>query len=342
MKGLSLDQFGRPLQSLRISVTDRCNLRCQYCMPEADYDWLPRGEILSYEEMATVATAFADAGVRKVRLTGGEPLLRRDLSVFVSMLSELGRFDEIALTTNAILLADQVDSLLSAGLDRITVSLDTLDAGRYQRLTGSDQLAAAMAGIEAAVTAGVKGLKINMVVIRGVNDDELVDMIRFGQRIGAEVRFIEYMDVGGATRWTEDTVVSRQEILESLAGDFCGVVEVSSDPHAPADRFALPDGTTFGVIASTTSPFCGQCDRSRITADGQWYTCLYARSGFDLKTPLRGGMDTAGLTEVIREHWVMRSDRGAEERSTMPHRGTFVSVDELRLDSRLEMHTRGG
>ncbi len=340
--GLTLDEHGRPLGSLRISVTDRCNLRCQYCMPEANYDWIPRSEILSYEELALVAEAFAELGVTKVRLTGGEPLIRRDLPTFVSMLSDMGRFDDIALTTNGVLLADQVSSLTRAGLNRVTVSLDTLNSDRYLRLTGSDQLSAALAGIDAVVEAGVSNLKINMVVIRGVNDDELADMVRFGRQTGAEIRFIEYMDVGGATRWSGDVVVSRQEILGLMETEFGSVVEVSSDKRAPANRFELADGTTFGVIASTTSPFCGQCDRSRITADGQWYTCLYARSGFDLKAPLRRGADMGAMTDLIRARWSGRIDRGAEQRTIDPQRGTFVSVSELRRDPRLEMHARGG
>ncbi len=311
-------------------------------MPEADYDWLPKAEILTYEEMTTLAAAFAKVGVTKLRLTGGEPLLRRDLSTLVAMLSGLGCFEDIALTTNGVLLAEQIDDLLAAGLGRITISLDTLRADRYERMTGSDRLSAALDGIESAVATGAGGLKINMVVVGGMNDDELADMVRFGQRIGAEVRFIEYMDVGGATRWSDDAVVPKKRMLASLATDFGTIAEVSSDPHAPADRFALPDGTTFGVISSTTAPFCGNCDRSRITADGHWYTCLYARSGMDLKTMLRDGVSADELTATIRDRWSRRIDRGAEERLTLGQRGTFVPVSELRLDPRLEMHTRGG
>jgi len=204
-----LDRFQRPLRSLRVSVTDRCNLRCQYCMPEPDYVWLPRESILTYEETATIVDAFTEVGVDRVRITGGEPLLRRDLPVLIQSLAARRRIADLALTTNGILLAAQARALREAGLHRITVSLDTLHRGRFQALTRSEEHAAVLAGIDAAAAAGFASLKLDTVVMRGVNEDELVPLIEYSRTVGAEVRFIEYMDVGGATRWTPQTVVSR-------------------------------------------------------------------------------------------------------------------------------------
>ena len=208
-----LDRFERPLRSLRVSVTDRCNLRCQYCMPEQDYVWLPRESLLTFEELGAIVDAFTPFGVDRVRLTGGEPLLRRDLPVLVESLAARHAITDLALTTNGVLLAPQARALHAAGLHRITVSLDTLHRDRFQALARFDELDAVIAGIDAAAAEGFGSLKIDTVVIRGVNDDELVPMIDYGHRVGAEVRFIEYMDVGGATRWTPGAVVSRLEML---------------------------------------------------------------------------------------------------------------------------------
>ncbi len=265
------DAFGRPLRNLRLSVTDRCNLRCEYCMPEDDYVWLPREDVLHFEEISTLVDVFLSLGVDKIRLTGGEPLLRRDVPSLVRMIATKPGLKDLALTTNGVLLADQVDALKSAGLERITVSLDTLHRDRFRKLTRFDQLEAVHAGIAAARRAFGR-LKIDTVVIRGVNDDELVPLIEYGRSVNGEIRFIEYMDVGGASRWSPDRVVSRQDMLDSLARHY-GAIAPIDDPgsSAPAERFALEDGTTFGIIASTTAPFCSTCDRSRLTADGMWY-----------------------------------------------------------------------
>src|SRR5882672_263392 len=282
-----VDTQGRPLANLRISVTDRCNLRCSYCMPEEEYVWLPREDILTFEETASLVDAFTDVGVSKVRLTGGEPLLRRDLSRLVAMLAAKPAILDLALTTNGIALAEQARELADAGLHRITVSLDTLRPERFEALTRRSGLAQVLSGIEAASQAGFRSLKIDSVVLRGTNDDELVDLVEMGKRFQAEVRFIEYMDVGGATRWSIDQVVTREEILARLEAAYGRCHPVLEDGSAPAERFLLPDGTVFGIIASTTAPFCGSCDRSRITADGMWYRCLYARQGTDLRGALR-------------------------------------------------------
>ena len=337
-----LDRLGRPLTSLRLSVTDRCNLRCQYCMPEQDYVWLPRADILTFEEIDTLVDVFTGVGVDKVRLTGGEPLLRKGLPDLIALLTRKVALADVALTTNGILLADQVEALRAAGLPRITVSLDTLDADRFKALTRFDSLDAVLRGLEQAATAGFDSVKVDTVVIRGVNDDELVALLELGQRLGAEVRFIEYMDVGGATRWTMQDVVSRQEMLRGLTAHFGPILAVDEDSAAPADRFRLPDGTVFGIISSTTEPFCRQCDRSRLTADGVWYRCLYARTGTDLRGPLRSGIGTDGLQELIASAWQARDDRGAEERLATEDRTTLIPVETLLDEPHLEMHTRGG
>jgi cyclic pyranopterin phosphate synthase len=337
-----LDRFHRPLRSLRLSVTDRCNLRCQYCMPEPDYLWLPRESILTFEETATIVDAFTAVGVDRVRITGGEPLLRRDLPVLIESLAARPAIADLALTTNGVLLAGQARALREAGLHRVTVSLDTLDPGRFRALTRSGEHAAVRAGIDAAAAAGFASVKLDTVVIRGVNEDEIVPILEFGRTVGAEVRFIEYMDVGGATRWTPDAVVSRREILDVLRAEYGAVVPLDEVTSAPADRFALADGTVFGIISSTTEPFCADCDRSRLTADGVWLLCLYAAAGTDLRRPLRAGATRDDLIGLISAVWSQRADRGAEERLGMDRQAALIPLRTLKKDAHLEMHTRGG
>jgi cyclic pyranopterin phosphate synthase len=337
-----VDRFARPLRSLRISVTDRCNLRCQYCMPEPEYVWLPRESLLTFEETADIVDAFTPLGVDRVRITGGEPLLRRDLPVLVESLAARGAITDLALTTNGVLLAGQAQALRAAGLHRITVSLDTLQRNRFQSLTRMDDLDAVLAGIDAAASAGFAGLKLDTVVIRGVNDDELLALLEYGRRMGAEVRFIEYMDVGGATRWTREAVVPRREILARVEAHYGAVMPIDEQSSAPAARFLLPDGTSFGIISSTTEPFCASCDRSRLTADGVWLLCLYAATGTDLRRPLRAGATAADLQRLVAAVWSVRADRGAEERLEVDRETTLIPVRTLKRDAHLEMHTRGG
>jgi len=342
MVGMALhDVHGRPLRSLRVSVTDRCNLRCQYCMPEADYTWLPRNDLLTFEEISRLVDVFAPLGIDRVRLTGGEPLLRRNLPELVERLAAKNSLRDLALTTNGVLLAAQAPDLATSGLHRITVSLDTLDPVRFKALTRFDALPAVLRGIEAA-RAAFGRLKIDTVVMRGVNDDELVPLLEFGRQVGAEVRFIEYMDVGGATRWSMDAVVSREEMLARITTSSGGVEPLAKEDSAPADRFRLPDGTIFGIISSTTAPFCGSCDRSRLTADGQWYLCLYAPRGLDLLGPLRDGASDDDLRWLVASRWRIRADRGAERRLAEANRDTLVPRRLLEADTHLEMHTRGG
>ncbi len=336
------DVFGRPLRNLRVSVTDRCNLRCNYCMPEEEYIWLPREELLTFEEISTLVGIFSELGVDKVRLTGGEPLLRRDLHRLVRLLAQNPRIKDLALTTNGVLLAEQARALADAGLHRVTVSLDTLRADRFKALTRRDAHAQVLDGIRAVREAGFRGLKIDSVIMRGANQDELPDLIEFGREVGAEVRFIEYMDVGGATRWAMDKVFSRREILEGLSRRYGRIEPVIEDSSAPAERFLLPDGTVFGIIAATTTPFCRRCDRSRLTADGLWYLCLYALNGTDLRQPLRSGASKDEIQSAILSAWEGRSDRGAEERKALVERSVLVGIEQLRKDPHLEMHTRGG
>src|SRR5438093_609180 len=270
------------------------------------------------------------------------PLLCRDMPSLVRMIAAKPGLNDLALTTNGVLLADQVDALKSAGLGRITVSLDTLHPDRFIRLTRFDQLDAVHAGIAAARRAFGR-LKIDTVVIRGVNDDELVPLIEYGRSVNGEIRFIEYMDVGGASRWSPDRVVSRQDMLDALARHYGVIAPIAEPGSAPAERFALGDGTTFGIIASTTAPFCSTCDRSRLTADGMWYLCLYATRGLDLRAPLRAGASSGELKALIAGGWRARDDHGAEDRLALGDQRAFVPVqDLLRKDPHLEMHTRGG
>jgi cyclic pyranopterin phosphate synthase len=329
------------LANLRLSVTDRCNLRCQYCMPEQDYVWLPRNDLLHFEEIDSVVDAFLDAGVRKVRLTGGEPLLRKDLPRLIERLAAKSRIDDLAMTTNGVLLPSLATTLNDAGLHRLTISLDTLQRDRFVQLARFDELDRVLAGITIAAPL-FPGVKIDTVVIRGVNDDELVAMVEFAKGHGAEVRFIEYMDVGGATRWTWDRVVTRAEILARLGEHYGGVTPVGERGSAPADRFRLADGTVFGIIASTTEPFCRDCDRSRLTADGMWFLCLYAGHGTDLRGPLRSGASREELAALITRVWQARTDRGAEARLALNDRAPMIPLSSLKRDPHLEMHTRGG
>jgi GTP 3',8-cyclase len=336
------DQLGRPLRSLRISVTDRCNMRCRYCMPEQEYVWLPRASILTFEEIHRLVGIFAGHGVDRIRLTGGEPLLRHDLSKLVALLRDHSPIQDIALTTNGILLTHYADQLASAGLNRVTISLDTLKPERMQDFARSSRHGDVLSGISAARAAGLTPIKLNAVVIRDYNDDELIDLLEFARAEEAEVRFIEYMDVGGATGWSSQQVVSQRQILDRLEQRYGKIEPVGEHGSAPAERFALPDGTIFGVIASTTAPFCQSCDRSRLTADGRWLLCLYGENGLDLREMLREGCTDQEIAGQLAKTWTARTDRGAEERAGSPDRGALYQLESLRADPHREMHTRGG
>lgn len=312
-------------------------------MPEEEYEWLPREDILSFDEIERLVRAFVAVGAPRFRLTGGEPLLRKDLTTLVRQIAGVGGVRDLALTTNGVRLPELAADLRTAGLRRVTVSIDSLRADRFRELTKRDVFDRAMAGIRAACDAGFESVKLNTVVVRGFNEDEIADLVAFGRELGVEPRFIEYMDVGGATQWRRGQVVSREEILAAVAAKFGKVEPVATPAAAPADRFVLEDGTKFGVIASTTAPFCSDCDRARVTADGTMLTCLYARIGVDLRGFMRRGADDAALREKLRRLWSVRRDRGAEERLALrEERGILAPVEDLRDDPHLEMHTRGG
>ncbi|MEE8311326.1 MAG: GTP 3',8-cyclase MoaA [Candidatus Binatia bacterium] len=315
------DRLGRPLRDLRISVTDRCNFRCPYCMPAEifgeKYAFLPRPELLTFEEIARIARLSVELGATKLRITGGEPLLRRDLSRLVEQLASIEGLQDLALTTNGTLLAEQAAALADAGLRRVTVSLDSLDDEAFKKLNGREHsVAPVLEGIEAAERAGLDPIKINCVVVRGVNDHGVVDLARRFKGTGHTVRFIEYMDVGTRNAWVPDEVVSAAEIVEQIS---------ASLPIEPVDpayrgevarRYRYRDGGgEVGVVSSISAPFCGDCTRARLSSDGRLLTCLFATTGRDLKTPLRDGTDDDTLRGLIGGVWRARTDRYSEERS---------------------------
>jgi cyclic pyranopterin phosphate synthase len=277
-----------------------------------------------------------------VRLTGGEPLLRRGLPTLVQMLARNPEVLDLAMTTNGVLLAEHAKALAAAGLHRVTVSLDTLRPERFAALTRRTTHAQVLEGVRSVPAAGFTDTKIDAVVIRGVNDDEMADLIEFGKTIPAQVRFIEYMDVGGATQWSYDKVVSRAEMVSLLSRRYGRIESAPREGATPAAQYTLPDGTVFGIVSSTTQPFCATCNRSRLTADGMWYKCLYALHGTDLRSVLRAGASRGELASLIGAGWAARDDRGAEVRLATRERRPLVQVGALKRDPHLEMHTRGG
>jgi len=293
-----VDPFGRVIRDLRISVTDRCNFRCTYCMPAEGMEWLPRSEVLTFEEIHRVSRIFVERfGVEGIRLTGGEPTVRAHLPMLISQLSGLGV--DLAMTTNGATLRNSAEELRSAGLRRINISLDTLHADRFEQMTRRNELENVLAGIDAAVAAGFSPVKINAVIERGVNDDEIVDLARFGRERGVEVRFIEFMPLDATGHWANDRVVGQDEIVERIAEVF-PLEQMPARGAAPADRWRYLDGAgTVGVIPSVTKPFCGDCDRVRLTAEGQFRTCLFATNEFDLREIMRSGGDDDALAERI-------------------------------------------
>ncbi len=283
-----------------------------------------------------------DAGVDRLRLTGGEPLLRRNLAALIADLAAKPWLRDLALTTNGVLLAPVAADFKRAGLHRLTVSLDTLRRDRFEQLTRMDALPAVLSGIDAARQAGFARIKLDTVVMRGTNDDELTSLVEFARDIDAEVRFIEYMDVGGATQWRPEAVFTRAEMLTRLEERY-GIVEpIIEDSSAPAARYRLPSGQTIGIISSTSQPFCRTCDRARLTADGVLLLCLYAQHGTDLRRPLRAGASPEMMLDLVQAVWRGRADRGAEERLHTRSRGSYIPLTVLKRDAHLEMHTRGG
>jgi GTP 3',8-cyclase len=317
-----VDLLGRRLRDLRISVTDRCNFRCVYCMPREvfgkDFQFLDRAALLTFEEIERVASAFAAHGVEKIRLTGGEPLLRRELERLVERLVTIDGISDIALTTNGALLARKAQSLADAGLKRVTVSLDSLDNETFQAVNDvSFPVERVLEGIDAALAAGLAPVKVNMVVKRGVNDADVVPMAQFFRdRPGTVLRFIEYMDVGTTNGWQLEDVVPAAEIVELIGAEHPLDPIAPSYPGEVANRFRYRDGVgEIGVIASVTQPFCGGCTRARLSAEGQLFTCLFAAKGYDLREIVRGGATDEELRASIARVWNRRSDRYSEIRT---------------------------
>ena len=309
------DTLHRPLQDLRISVTDRCNFRCTYCMPLAEYEWIRREEILSYEEIERLAKIFVALGVSKIRLTGGEPLVRRDLEDLVARLSSIEQLDDLCLTTNGALLAGKVDALRKAGLRRINVSIDSLRPERFRAMTQRGDLEPVLEGLAAAKTAGLAPIKINAVIEKGVNDDEIHDLVEFAREHDFGIRFIEYMDVGNANQWEADRLVSKQEILATIRQRYSIEKKGRQQGSAPSVDYRFADGTgDLGVIASVTEPFCTSCTRARLTADGRLVTCLFSSTGHDLKQLLRNGSSDREISASIESIWTRREDRYSEQR----------------------------
>lgn len=339
----SSDRLGRPIHDLRISVTDRCNFRCPYCMPAElygeGYQFLPKPDLLTFEEIERLARLFVDLGVEKVRITGGEPLLRHELPRLIERLVSIPGLRDLALTTNGYLLAEQAEALHEAGLERITVSLDSLDEDVFRRMSGGKASPArVLAGIEAADRIGMRPIKINCVVQRDVNDHTLVDLARAFRGTGHIVRFIEFMDVGTLNGWDLSQVVTAAEIVERIGAEF--PIE-PVDPNyrgEVASRYRYRDGRgEIGIIASVSAPFCGSCTRARLTIEGKLVTCLFAPDGTDLRKPLRSGASDAELRALIDGVWSRRADRYSEERAVLT-----ASGDASRRKAKIEMYQIGG
>lgn len=350
--GLLVDTRGRPLRDLRISVTDRCNFRCNYCMPkevfDKDYPYLPHSALLSFEEITRLASLFLAHGVRKIRLTGGEPLLRKNIEELIAQLAQLrtvdGKAPDLTLTTNGSLLARKARSLKEAGLNRVTVSLDGLDDAVFRRMNDVDfPVADVLAGIEAAHAAGLSHIKVNMVVKRGTNDHEILPMARHFRGTGTTLRFIEYMDVGATNGWRMDEVLPSAELIERLRAELPLVPLEPSSPGETAERWGYADTSgqhdpglgEVGVISSVTQAFCHDCNRARLSTEGKLYLCLFASQGYDLRSLLRAGASDADIAAAIAPIWQQRSDRYSELRSTLP-------ADNTQGARRVEMSYIGG
>ncbi len=316
------DKRGRPMRDLRISVTDRCNFRCVYCMPKemfgSNHAFLERKQLLSFEEITRVVRAFVAQGVVKLRITGGEPLVRRELEKLIDALANINRVEEISLTTNGSLLTpDKARILKKAGLTRLTVSLDAIDEQTFAKINDVNfSLGRVLAGIENAVRAGLAPVKVNMVVARGMNENQILPMARHFRNTGVVLRYIEFMDVGNTNGWQLDKVISAQEIIDIISVEYPLIPVDANYRGEVAKRWRYRDGGgEIGIISSVTQPFCGTCNRSRLSAEGMFYTCLFANKGHDLRALLRGGVDDRDLNEFISAIWRKRNDRYSEIRS---------------------------
>ncbi len=337
---MTRDSFTRPLRDLRISVTDRCNFRCGYCMPFDEYEWINRCEILSYEETTRLASLFIRLGVDKIRLTGGEPLVRRDLHKLVAQLSRLEGLADLCLTTNGSLLAEHAAALREAGLRRLNVSLDTLDADKFRRITRRGDLDKVLEGLRIAKELGFRPIKLNTVVERGLNEDDILPLVDFARSHGFAIRFIEYMDVGNANDWVSAKVVPARETLARIRERYPLREVGREDGSAPSVDYQFLDGTgDIGVIASVTEPFCSSCTRARLTADGKLVTCLFSSVGHDLKGLLRGGSSDEQILDFIRGVWSGRRDRYSDERLEALQSSQGYQARERK---KIEMITLGG
>jgi GTP 3',8-cyclase len=333
------DSFNRALKDLRISVTDRCNFRCTYCMPLDEYQWIDKKEILTFEEITRIAKLFIERGVDKIRLTGGEPLVRQDLHFLIEKLAKLEGLKDLCLTTNGALLANQVSALANAGLRRVNVSIDTLDREKFKRMTKRGDLDKVLEGIFAAKAAGLAPIKLNAVVERGVNDDDIVPLVEFSRANGFAMRFIEYMDVGNSNNWTSAKLVAKKQIIETIHARY-PLREIGRDQgSAPSVDYQFVDGEgDIGVIASVTEPFCSSCTRSRITANGKFVTCLFSEVGHDLKAQLRSGATDKDIGEFIAKIWSARSDRYSADRLAALNSSNY----DPKSHKKIEMISLGG
>ena len=312
---MPVDAYNRSVKDLRISVTDRCNFRCTYCMPLDQYEWISKKEILTFEEITRLATLFVGLGVEKIRLTGGEPLVRQNLDQLVAKIAAISGLKDLCLTTNGALLAEKIDSLKAAGLKRINISLDTLDPEKFRRMTKRGDLEKVLEGIFAAKDHGLHPIKLNAVIERGVNDDDILELVEFSREHGLAIRFIEYMDVGNSNNWTSEKLVSKAEILEKISSRY-PLREIGRDQgSAPSVDYEFIDGRgDLGVIASVTEPFCSSCTRARLTADGKLVTCLFSQMGHDVKALLRNGTSDEDLVKFLSGVWQARRDRYSADR----------------------------
>ncbi len=334
-----VDTYKRPVKDLRISVTDRCNYRCTYCMPLDEYEWINKREILTFEEITRLATQFVALGVEKIRLTGGEPLVRKDLDQLVAKLSAIPGLKDLCLTTNGSLLAEQIEALAGAGLKRVNVSIDTLDPEKFKRMTKRGDLAKVLEGIFAAKKQGLRPIKVNAVVERGINEDDVLPLVEFCREHGFAMRFIEYMDVGNSNNWTSEKLVSKKEIIATISSRYPLREMGREQGSAPSVDYEFVDGAgDIGVIASVTEPFCSTCTRARLTADGKFVTCLFSQLGHDVKTLLRGGASDAELADFVRSIWTARTDRYSDDRLQAMRSATY----DPKKNKKIEMIALGG
>ena len=334
-----VDGYKRPIKDLRISVTDRCNFRCVYCMPHDEYEWIDKKEILTFEEITRLARLFARLGVDKIRLTGGEPLMRRNLELLIAQLSSIEGIKDICVTTNGSLLADKVAGFKAAGLKRINVSVDTLKPEKFKEICKRGDLDKVLEGLFAARKQGLHPIKVNAVIERGVNDDDIVELVEFSRQHGFFMRFIEYMDVGNTNSWTSEKLVSKKEIVEKINARFPLKEVGRENGSAPAVDYEFVDGRgEVGIVASVTEPFCSTCNRARLTADGKLVTCLFSSVGHDLKALLRGGSSDEEILNFITGIWQVRKDRYSSERLEALQSSTY----DPKQRKKIEMITLGG